>query len=134
MQINPDNWIHEATEREPGAHAWKSGKTAPEKPGMYERYFTDGIFRAYWDGEVWLHANRKGVHWRQVGDYPAWRVCEPEQAYIIVCRAPNGSLITIVDGVDERIMEFDTEEEAEEAAQNTMACRAFPYRIIGIDL
>lgn len=132
MTINPDTWIHEATEHEPGAHGWKNGRTAPEKPGMYERYFTDGIFRAYWDGEVWLHANRKGIHWRQVGDYPAWRECQPEKSYIILCRTKYGYLSPVKNSG--LIAEYSTEEEAAQAARQTMACRVLEHRIVGLDI
>lgn len=132
MIINPDTWIHEATEQEPGAHTWKNGRTAPDQPGMYERYFTDGIFRSYWDGEQWFHANRKSAHWRQVGDYPAWRETEPGQTYFIMYRDENGKLQPVMGG--DNIAEYATEQIAEAAARNMQVCRAQPYKVVELDL
>lgn len=52
---------------------WYDGSTNPERPGMYERVFVDGIIRHHWDGKVWAYREGAVPHCRQVGDYPMWR-------------------------------------------------------------
>ena len=58
-----------------GCTAWFSGDIAPVHVGYYERYYVDGLYLHYWDGACWKHDNKPDTapHWRQVGDYPAWR-------------------------------------------------------------
>lgn len=82
FSINPDEWeavwaripwrLKEAKTREP-VTPWFNGKTAPVRVGWYERMYTDGLFRHYWDGQVWRARPEDPPHWRQVGDYPLWR-------------------------------------------------------------
>lgn len=50
----------------------------PTEVGWYERHFTDSLIIGdstmhWWDGQVWRNKPDGIVHWRQVGDYPAWR-------------------------------------------------------------
>lgn len=80
-KIDPTQWLARASEFRPqteGLTAWFSGKVAPARVGWYERFFTDSTVLAadqsmqYWDGHFWLTADGRR-HWRQVGDYPAWR-------------------------------------------------------------
>jgi hypothetical protein len=52
---------------------WFSGALAPVRKGNYDRLFTDGIYRQRWDGKYWYSPTADKPHWRQVGDYPAWR-------------------------------------------------------------
>lgn len=80
MTIDPIYWLTIAAERQPKSKSvtdWISGGVAPVRVGIYERHFTDGNLEQYWDGKVWrcLHGNGSAgpAHWRQVGDYPAWR-------------------------------------------------------------
>jgi hypothetical protein len=54
-------------------------------------------------------------------------------SYIILCRT-NGPLLAITNPDGYGVAEFDTEEAAETAAGNTMACQAFAYEIIEVDL
>lgn len=57
--------------------------------------------------------------------------------YIIVTRNPrNNQVVAIVDGkndLDENVAEFKTEAEADAAANNTTACKAWGYQIIEVD-
>ena len=75
MVINPDKWIEKIKDfhRSPGTTEWQNGKTHPELPGWYERYFTDGTFFHWWNGKQWCVGKALAPHWRQVFDYPAWR-------------------------------------------------------------
>lgn len=57
----------------PGVTPWFCGNTQPARVGCYQRIFTDGVFHHWWDGECWLGWEGGMAHWRQVGDYPAWR-------------------------------------------------------------
>lgn len=86
--IKPDDW-HKICHRKraslidlhnPEATPWFPGDVAPVHVGWYDRYFTDGMYRQWWDGTQWMietSSNQFGVqmqpHWRQVGDYPMWR-------------------------------------------------------------
>lgn len=79
--IEPAEWARHADtcpmcgkhKRQRGVTRWLDGRTKPTKRGWYERLFTDGVWRHWWDGTYW-RSQRYGVaHWRQVGDYPAWR-------------------------------------------------------------
>jgi len=57
-----------------GMTSWRDGTQAPDKIGLYQRYYTDGLYFDYWDGTQWLSRDKDGApHWRQVGDYVAWR-------------------------------------------------------------
>lgn len=80
-KIDPTQWLAKVSEYRPqteGLTAWFSGEVAPARVGWYERFFTDSTVLAadlsmqYWDGQSWLTADGRR-HWRQVGDYPAWR-------------------------------------------------------------
>jgi len=83
--IDPVAWLNVANERAPktdGASDWFAGTTAPESTGYFERHFTDGTFKHYWDGAQWwaekysaAKARKAPIkpHWRQLGDYPCWR-------------------------------------------------------------
>lgn len=75
-RIDPRHWLSVAVKRhEVNYSPWLPGDIAPVRVGWYERCFTDGTVRHYWDGAKWRPY--KGTfapeHWRQVGDYPAWR-------------------------------------------------------------
>lgn len=62
-----------------GRNPWQPGSAAPEKPGCYERGFTDGAYCNYWNGQVWMPCkDRVKPHLRQVGDYPVWRMNREE--------------------------------------------------------
>jgi hypothetical protein len=52
---------------------WFSGDTHPIREGWYERQFTDGVFRHFWNGAYWSNRINGDPHWRQVGSYPVWR-------------------------------------------------------------
>jgi|ERR1035437_1550958 hypothetical protein len=65
-------WINVAATGEE-VTPWFSGETKPSRNGWYERFFTDGIYRHYWDGYTWSRFIAGDAHWRQVGDYPCWR-------------------------------------------------------------
>jgi hypothetical protein len=80
VTIDPNEWLTAANQRAPkvrGKTPWFPGATQPDKCGWYERHFTDstlcGPFFHYWDGEFWSAQQGGKPHWRQVGDYPAWR-------------------------------------------------------------
>lgn len=75
--IDPIYWLSITNER----HAtqsytpWFDGTTHPARVGWYDRCFTDGTYRHWWDGVHW-YSNQLIMtepHWRQVGDYPSWR-------------------------------------------------------------
>lgn len=51
-------------------------------------------------------------------------------SYMIICRTQRGALVGIQTGDDDVIAEFDTEEAARAAAENTVACLAGNYEII----
>lgn len=82
MAIDPIWWVGQAEIRSPRpcfmTH-WYDGTTHPARPGYYERHFTDSLTISgtasiqYWDGEFWSAEQGWKPHWRQVGDYPAWR-------------------------------------------------------------
>ena len=88
MIICPIEWREVAAQRAPkfdGVTDWLNGTQAPVRVGYYERHFTDspdiGMASVqYWDGTHWLIRGTKKQHWRQVGDYPAWRGITQEQA------------------------------------------------------
>lgn len=76
-EIKADYWLERTVKNfapDDGMTEWHSGDVAPLYPGYYERCYTDGIYKHYWDGALWRH-NEQSIasHWRQVGDYPAWR-------------------------------------------------------------
>lgn len=86
MPIDPKKWVEKANERRPklpGTTEWFDGTTAPVHAGWYERHFTDSMSigdatMQWWDGEFWRGRPSGAAHWRQVGDYPAWRGrCKP---------------------------------------------------------
>ena len=74
--IDPTLWREHARRSAPAdplVTDWLAGTVAPVHIGWYDRFFTDGLFRHYWDGQVWRARPDCSPHWRQVGDYPAWR-------------------------------------------------------------
>lgn len=80
--IDPADWLVEwsrSTSRAAEAVTteavtpWFSGATNPLLTGWYERMFTDGLLRQWWDGLHWYSITGSKPHWRQVGDYPCWR-------------------------------------------------------------
>jgi hypothetical protein len=80
--ISPIEWLKTANHRRPKlphTTEWFSGLTAPTQPGWYERHFTDSpvigdVSMQWWNGKQWYaHPRNVLPHWRQVGDYPAWR-------------------------------------------------------------
>jgi hypothetical protein len=86
--LDPKPWVNVASTRRPKlphTTEWFDGTTAPTRPGWYERHFTDSMVigdatMQYWDGEFWRNRPHGTAHWRQVGDYPAWRgLAEPPQ-------------------------------------------------------
>lgn len=52
---------------------WYPSGTHPVRKGWYERVFTDGVYKQWWDGKLWRVKKNGYVHWRQVNDYPMWR-------------------------------------------------------------
>jgi hypothetical protein len=99
--IDPAEWASHADEcvhchkhkRQRGVTRWLDGRTKPARAGWYERLFTDGVFRHYWNGKVWAALRNGQPHWRQVGDYPCWRglTCTAfmSPSRYPVARAPN---------------------------------------------
>lgn len=85
--ISPAEWLDVANRRRPKlphTTEWFDGTTAPTLPGWYERHFTDSprighATMQWWDGEFWRAHPEWAMHWRQVGDYPAWRGLMEEQ-------------------------------------------------------
>jgi hypothetical protein len=74
--IDPVFWLTIANERQPQSKSvtpWFSGAIAPVHSGYYERHYTDGNYMHYWCGTQWHSQAGCMPHWRQVGDYPAWR-------------------------------------------------------------
>lgn len=79
--IDPITWQAVATVRAPKPcfmTDWFDGMTHPQWVGYYERHFTDSAIVPmasiqYWDGKYWRARPDSPPHWRQVGDYPAWR-------------------------------------------------------------
>jgi hypothetical protein len=63
----------------PDTTEWYNGTTHPERIGWYERHFTDSVeigdaTMQWWDSALWRVGGPEGLpHWRQVGEYPAWR-------------------------------------------------------------
>jgi hypothetical protein len=92
--IDPDRWelvIRKRAAPTPaGVTGWFNGKTSPDRKGWYDRMFTDGIFRQWWDGARWLAKGYDGTpcipHWRQKGDYPLWRGLESPPAAALAAR------------------------------------------------
>lgn len=84
--IDPRQWVAVANERRPqmpGLTPWFDGTTAPVRLGWYERHFTDSpnigdSTMQYWSGKCWMSHPMEKPHWRQVGDYPAWRGLDAE--------------------------------------------------------
>lgn len=70
-RIDPTTWLAHVNANHPGA--WNHGAIHPARRGWHERHFTDGTHQHWWDGAKWLSAPGGAAHWRQVGDYPAWR-------------------------------------------------------------
>ncbi len=79
--ICPIAWLEVANRRASKYSSvtdWLDGTVAPVRVGFYERHFTDSTGTdswsvQYWDGAVWRATPNSKPHWRQVGDYPAWR-------------------------------------------------------------
>ena len=73
--ILPEQWLAKTAALHPceGLTPWFGGDTQPARVGYYERKFVDGIHRQFWDGRRWRAGEGGAAHWRQVGDYPAWR-------------------------------------------------------------
>lgn len=80
--IHPHLWVAVAELKRPqldGLSPWFDGTTAPSRAGWYERHFTDSTViepdasMQYWDGDFWRNRPGRTAHWRQMGDYPAWR-------------------------------------------------------------
>ncbi|MDB5937464.1 MAG: hypothetical protein JWQ01_4808 [Massilia sp.] len=88
MTIDPIEWREVAAGRSPkfgGVTDWIDGTNAPVRVGIYERHFTDSLVigmasMQHWDGTHWLIRGTTKPHWRQVGDYPAWRGITKDQA------------------------------------------------------
>lgn len=88
MSICPIKWRDATAIRSPKVcfmTDWIDGTQAPVRVGYYERHFTDSptigfASMQYWDGSQWLIHGTQKPHWRQVGDYPAWRGITEEQA------------------------------------------------------
>jgi hypothetical protein len=88
--LTPSVWVEVARSRLPqsmGLTDWYDGTTHPARPGIYERHFTDSMSigmasMQYWDGRQWLIRGTDKPHWRQVGDYPAWRGLTEEQHFL----------------------------------------------------
>jgi hypothetical protein len=85
--IDPHEWRNKAEEifpRVPFVTEWFDGTQAPVRVGWYERHFSDWKLTAsmfhYWDGTYWRAGPKYAPHWRQVGDYPAWRGITQDQA------------------------------------------------------
>ena len=70
-------WLAYVNEHRPhpakGVTPWFSCSVRPVRVGWYERQFTDGIYRQWWNGVAWLFGPGKHQHWRQVDSYPCWR-------------------------------------------------------------
>lgn len=86
--IDPKEWVEVARQRAPSPSFmtdWFDGTVKPVHVGYYERHFTDSPIIGfssiqYWNGVVWLTKQHYGqIHWRQVGDYPAWRGLTSDQ-------------------------------------------------------
>lgn len=102
--IDPAEWAKHADgcmtcskhRRQRGVTRWLDGRTKPARAGWYERLFTDGVLRHYWNGKVWAALRNGQPHWRQVGDYPCWRglTCTAfiSPSRYPVARAPNAKL------------------------------------------
>lgn len=80
--ISPLEWLETANRRRPKlphTTEWFSGLTKPKLVGWYERHFTDSPMIGdhtvqWWDGLNWYARPDAAMpHWRQVGEYPAWR-------------------------------------------------------------
>lgn len=77
--IDPAEWHGQviAMHPRPKDHThWFPGTVAPARSGPYQRCFTDGVYVHWFDAErgTWHHDRKASPpHWRQVGDYPAWR-------------------------------------------------------------
>ena len=77
--IPPEEWLEKVQEFDDRANEFRSGDTAPPETGWYERLFTDGLYRQYWDGEHWRMERDRPPHHRQQGDYPCWRPIQTEE-------------------------------------------------------
>lgn len=81
MIIDPAKWLARTAAYIPQKRyhtRWFPGTVAPVHKGFYERYFCDSSlmtapFFHYWNGKFWSAQKGGSPHWRQVGDYPAWR-------------------------------------------------------------
>jgi hypothetical protein len=73
--LDPAAWVRSKRHdhRRRGTTPWKVGTVAPRLVGWYDRLFTDGVYRQWWDGKEWRCGKDGVAHWRQVGDYPCWR-------------------------------------------------------------
>lgn len=80
-EIDPVEWVRHADEcvrchkykATDGVTPWFDGRLKPARVGWYERLFTDGVTRHFWDAYAWSSLAGGKPHWRQVGDYPCWR-------------------------------------------------------------
>lgn len=76
-KLTPGYWVKRAAEissKDNSKTDWHEGTISPVHVGYYERIYTDGIYKHYWDGKNWrFEKYDSNIHWRQVGDYPAWR-------------------------------------------------------------
>jgi hypothetical protein len=81
-RIDPIEWLQvtiDRTQHHEGMTDWYPGSVSPVHVGMYERHFTDSQVNPpeaswhWWNGKSWLTEPNGTPHWRQVGDYPAWR-------------------------------------------------------------
>jgi hypothetical protein len=82
VNIDPIKWLEVANQRAPkkrGLTPWFPGTMKPVVKGWYERHFTDSTTiphdynMQWWNGKFWSSFKGGMPHWRQVGDYPAWR-------------------------------------------------------------
>jgi hypothetical protein len=73
--IDPETWCATRNQTPPphGMPPWTPGSLAPSRISYYQRCFTDGVARQFWDGASWNRDADSPPHWRQVGDYPCWR-------------------------------------------------------------
>lgn len=74
LASTPESWLQHALAT--AGDGWVSGEQRPKTTGGYERLFVDGVLVQRWDGESWWSEGSTVPHWRQVGDYPAWRVIQ----------------------------------------------------------
>lgn len=102
MPIDPVYWLRIANERAPKSSSvtgWYCGTITPVRHGWYERHFTDGTHFQHWDGVAWRTQKGCAPHWRQVGDYPAWRGLTADAAtYVRLPTGVEGAVVGIARG------------------------------------